>query len=279
MAHSLIHSPEKKEKKQNERVFIGIPHFPFTKIHRTSSFSQFTVSLPPSLLTTRIPHGSIALATGFAWIGSFFKHQLLVKCTEDGTDSQRSCIRLFFWKRKTSWWFQPTWKMLVKLDHFPYLKPPPRKWCCLIRSWKIQKNISLKSPWTLPCIMSLDMPPKVASREMPLELWKNDPKSISFDSNYAFQLAKLWDDSQYTAQIQIDYNRSTDSHLGENPEILLNGSCSPQNKMDPVPPPKKKRGKSAQKKITLQVKSSPLKLTNSCSSRLTYPSFPFQHWP
>ena len=35
---------------------------------------------------------------------------------------------------KTSWWFQPNWKILVKLDHFPpsrdehkrYLKPPPR---------------------------------------------------------------------------------------------------------------------------------------------------------
>lgn len=36
----------KKEKKQNERVCIGIPTFSFTKIHRTSSFSQFTVSLP-----------------------------------------------------------------------------------------------------------------------------------------------------------------------------------------------------------------------------------------
>ena len=35
---------------------------------------------------------------------------------------------------KPSWWFQPIWKILVKLDHFPrdrdennkYLKPPPR---------------------------------------------------------------------------------------------------------------------------------------------------------
>ena len=37
-------------------------------------------------------------------------------------------------KRITSWWFQPIWKILVKMDHFPkvrgenkqYLKPPPK---------------------------------------------------------------------------------------------------------------------------------------------------------
>ena len=37
-------------------------------------------------------------------------------------------------KGETSWWFQPIFKILVKLDHFPkdrgenkkYLKPPPR---------------------------------------------------------------------------------------------------------------------------------------------------------
>ena len=40
-----------------------------------------------------------------------------------------------FLKLKTSWWFQPNWKILVKLDHFPRdrgenkksLKPPARK--------------------------------------------------------------------------------------------------------------------------------------------------------
>ncbi len=42
-------------------------------------------------------------------------------------------IIIYCWT-KTSWWFQPIWKILVKLDHLPssgennkYLKPPPRK--------------------------------------------------------------------------------------------------------------------------------------------------------
>ena len=44
----------------------------------------------------------------------------------------------------SSWWFQPLWKILVKLDHVPklgmkikkYFKPPPRccLFCCVFRS-------------------------------------------------------------------------------------------------------------------------------------------------
>ena len=41
---------------------------------------------------------------------------------------------MFFFQCETGWWFQPTWKILVKLDYFPRegwnkkcLKPPPRK--------------------------------------------------------------------------------------------------------------------------------------------------------
>ena len=44
----------------------------------------------------------------------------------------------------SSWWFQPLWKILVKLDHVPklgmkikkYFKPPPRccLFCCFFRS-------------------------------------------------------------------------------------------------------------------------------------------------
>ena len=48
--------------------------------------------------------------------------------------------RLFHIPKVSSWWFQPLWKPLVKLDHFPrdrgennkYLKPPPcSTWCGL----------------------------------------------------------------------------------------------------------------------------------------------------
>ncbi len=45
-------------------------------------------------------------------------------------------------KRMTSWWFQPIWKILVNLDHFPgrgentkYVKPPPRMILRLFQPW------------------------------------------------------------------------------------------------------------------------------------------------
>ena len=54
--------------------------------------------------------------------------------------SGRSCpctfisLIMFFFQCETGWWFQPTWKILVKLNYFPRkgwnkkcLKPPPRK--------------------------------------------------------------------------------------------------------------------------------------------------------
>ena len=50
---------------------------------------------------------------------------------------QPSILRYYDSFREASWWFQPIWKILVKLDHFPpgrgenknHLKPPPRRVC------------------------------------------------------------------------------------------------------------------------------------------------------
>ena len=58
------------------------------------------------------------------------RHFLALPFNIPGTLGWPGC---FDWK--TSWWFQPIWKILVKLDHFPrdrgetkkYFKPPPRK--------------------------------------------------------------------------------------------------------------------------------------------------------
>ena len=48
----------------------------------------------------------------------------------------------------TSRWFQPIWKIFVKLDHFPiyrgehknYLKPPPSFSCFSLISWAMKKT-------------------------------------------------------------------------------------------------------------------------------------------
>ena len=56
----------------------------------------------------------------------------------------------------SSWWFQPLWKILVKLDHFPkvrdehkkYLKPPPSFW------WTtVSKPASLETNWQLRSLL------------------------------------------------------------------------------------------------------------------------------
>ena len=178
---------------------LDIPTFSFHKDTQNLIICQFTASLPPSLLTTRIPHGSIALATGFACIGSF-QASIGEMDPWRWDRSHRGAASVFFFEKKMV--------------------------CCLVGSWKIQKILRscylrlASCRWT--CL-------QVASRKMPLELWKNDP------------------------------------------EILLNGSCSPP----------KKRGKNAKKKSRFKWNHhlpSWRKLIFK-SSRLTFPSFPFQHWP
>ena len=94
---------------------------------------------------------------------------------------------------------------------------------------------------------------KMSLKAFPSILWQNFEMTANTSYNS--------DSGKTTIDLQI--------HTWEkNPEILLNGSCSPP----------KKRGKTPKKHVASEIIKNP-KLTNSCSSHLTYPSFPFQHWP
>ena len=73
-------------------------------------------------------------------------------------------------KSVTGWWFQPIWKILVKLDHSPsrsehdkYLKPPPSNFSVEKNTWELlfkliwQIVYSVSSSWAIfdPSLLNL----------------------------------------------------------------------------------------------------------------------------
>ena len=95
---------------------------------------------PPKMLIfstysrMRQKSGNASLHKSWTWIRNRFPSRGTKLTYPTKWEIENHYIELSLGKSISGWWFQPTWKILVKLDHFPkfrgehkkYLKPPTR---------------------------------------------------------------------------------------------------------------------------------------------------------
>ena len=130
------------------RLFI-MPHTPTPNVinatwfEKNSNFPQ-VIKVPRTICQPRLLLVYIYLHDYRNNISKLESEESALKKHIPNKRYKSSCTHLkvfilSFLQQKIRWWFQPNWKILVKLDHFPrygwkfkkYLQPPPRKTCLI----------------------------------------------------------------------------------------------------------------------------------------------------